>query len=165
MIQAKYTLSEETLLEGFEVHFQYKRPFLKYYPYLGVVVLLVAALTFNRFENKVFVPALIMGLMFLGTPYLIRFLNRKSIKRIPTLGHEISWQFDEDNISATMPEGDFSAEWASMKDSLIAQNGALIYPQNNVFYWLPESAFTSAADFQQIRHFIENSVPKHKTLA
>ena len=108
---------------------------------------------------------MIMGLMFLGTPYLIRFLNRKSIKRIPTLGQEINWQFDEDNISATMPEGDFSAEWASMKDSLIAQNGALIYPQNNVFYWLPESAFTSAADFQQIRHFIENSVPKHKTLA
>ena len=36
MIQAKYTLSEETLLEGFELHFQYKRPFLKYYPYLGI---------------------------------------------------------------------------------------------------------------------------------
>ena len=70
-----------------------------------------------------------MGLMFLGTPYLIRFLNRKSIKRIPTLGQEINWQFDEDNISATMPEGDFSAEWASLKDSLIANNGALIYPQ------------------------------------
>ena len=107
MIEAKYTLSEETLLEGFELHFQYKRPFLKYYPYLGILVLLIATVTFNRFDNKVFVPALLMGLMFLGTPFLVRFLNRKSIKRLPTLGHETFWQFDANNISATTQEGDF----------------------------------------------------------
>jgi len=29
MIQAKYTLSEETLLEGFELHFQYKLHFVR----------------------------------------------------------------------------------------------------------------------------------------
>jgi len=162
VIQAKYTLSEESLLEGFELHFQYKRPFLKYYPYLGIVVLLVAIATFNRFENKVFVPALLMGLMFLGTPFLVRFLNKKSIKRLPALGHEISWQFDETNLSATTQEGDFSQEWANMKDSLIAHNGALIYQQNNIFYWVPKSAFGSPEDFQQVRQFIKNGVPKHK---
>lgn len=164
MIEAKYTLSEETLLEGFELHFQYKRPFLKYYPYLGILVLLIAAVTFNRFDNKVFVPALLMGLMFLGTPFLVRFLNRKSIKRLPTLGHETFWQFDANNISATTQEGDFSQEWANMKDALITPHGVLIYQRNNIFYWLPKSAFASATDFQQVHRFIADSVPKHKVL-
>jgi hypothetical protein len=164
VIEAKYTLSEETLREGFDLHFQYKRLFLKYYSYFGAVLLLTTVFTLNRFENRVAFPAFLLALFFLIAPRLIRYLNRQSIKKVPFLNQEIAWRIDEATIAATMPAGDFSLPWQSMKDALLATNGILLYPQTNTFYWLPESAFHSQELFQQVKKYAQTGVAKHKVI-
>jgi hypothetical protein len=163
-IEAIYKLNEEILQEGFALHFAYKRPFLKYYPYLGAVLLVTAAATFNRFENRVAIPAFLLALLFLLAPTLIRFLNKQSIKRVPFLNQEIAWRFDEETIAATMPAGEFSLPWNNLKDALLATHGILLYPQVNTFYWLPESAFHSQKAFQQVKQYVQMGVPKHKEI-
>lgn len=163
-IEATYKLTEQILQEGFALHFAYKRPFLKYYPYLGAAFLLASLITINQFENRVALPALVMGLMFLGLPALLRYLNKASIKRVPFLNQEIAWRFDQETLAATMPAGEFSLPWSSLKDALLASNGVLLYPQANTFYWLPETAFPSQDAFQQVKQYVQMGVAKHKLI-
>lgn len=163
-VEANYQLFEEIFQERFALHSAYKRPFLKYYPYLGVLFLATAVATFNRFENRGAIPAFLLALLFLLAPTLIQFLNKQSIKRVPFLNQEIAWRFDEETIAATMQSGDFSLPWGGMKGALLATKGILLYPQANTFYWLPKSAFKSSEAFQQVHNFVQNSVPKYKIL-
>lgn len=163
-IEANYQLTEQILQEGFALHFAYKRPFLKYYPYLGVVLLVTAVATLNRFENRIAIPAFLLALLFLLAPTLIRFLNKQSIKRVPFLNQEIAWRFDEKTIAATMPAGEFSLSWENLKDALLATNGILLYPQANTFYWLPEAAFHAQDEFQQVKQYVQLRVAKHKVI-
>lgn len=164
MIEAKYTFSEENLAQGYALHFKYKRRLIKFLPYFGILFLLAAIVSFNHLENEVFLQSIFVCLLFFGIYFWVRYQTRKGIRKLPSLGHDILWQFDENNVSATTQGGHFSQKWASMADSIISETGILVYPQDTAFYWLPKTAFSSQQDFDQLKQYVQKQVPKHKVV-
>lgn len=162
-ITAQSAFTEASLMQGMSTHLFYQNRFLYIYPIIGVVALLVGFVTWWLIDNVVLLsillfPALIL-LMFV--PYN-RWLLRRNIRKLPNLNKKVAWQLDAAGINGQGEGFNFSQSWASMYETMQAPAGLLIYPQKNVFYWLPREAFATPADFDAAAALAREHLPRFR---
>lgn len=163
MIEARLTLTEDVILKGFLLHFKHNQRALRFMPLIGGILVVLSIV--NLFQVDSFfsiLPALLPGLFLLGMPSFLRYLARRNVRKLPTLGKEMTWQLNKEGISGTTASSSFSQTWGSMEEALIAEDGFLLYSQKIVANWIPKSAFASEADFQQAQQLIQEGIKKHK---
>ncbi len=76
----------------------------------------------------------------------------RSIRSSSTHGQVIRYIFGKDGSEVAMPNGDARLAWGHFRESVLTTEGVLLYPQQNIFNWLPKSAFNSETAYQR---FIE----------
>ena len=78
----------------------------------------------------------------------------------PDANVEIEWQFSREEIKLQTELGEATAHWKSFLRVVEASDGFLFYPLQNLFHWLPFSAFESADCLEKVRQMIrENDIP------
>ena len=163
MIEAQLTLTEDVILKGFLLHFKHNQRALRFAPLIGGILVIVTLV--NLFQTGSFfsiLPTLLPGLFLVGMPYFLRYLAQRNVRKLPTLGKEMTWQLNKQGVSGSTAGNTFSQTWASMEEALIADDGFLLYSQKIVANWIPKSAFASEADFQQAQQLIQAGVKKYK---
>jgi hypothetical protein len=163
MIEARVVLTKEIILQGFLLHTKHRQRFLKVLPVIGGLLTLVSLYNMFQVDSVITIlPALLPGLFLLGLPLILRQLAKRNVAKLPTLGREMVWQLNKQGLTGQTSSGNFSQTWQSMEDALISDDGILIYSQKIVTHWLPRSAFSSTADFQQAKQFVQNGVQHHQ---
>lgn len=164
MIEAKMILTVDNFMQGFDIHYKYKNRSLKVLSGIGIFMIFMSILGVFNFGLSAVLPTLLPGIFLATISLIIKYFTKRNLKKLPTLGQEMTYQLDELEMSGTAVDFDFSQKWKSMFDALIAEHGILVYPQKNAFYWLPKSAFSSENDFHQVVEYVQNGVPRYKVV-
>ncbi|MCH6258632.1 YcxB family protein [Puniceicoccaceae bacterium K14] len=83
---------------------------------------------------------------------------RRNLRTSPAINKEVEWRMSMDGFSQISELGKTELTWESVYQSYSTKNGYLIYPQKNMYYWVPRSGFASDRDFDEV-----NRILKEKT--
>lgn len=89
---------------------------------------------------------------------------KRSIDEGPTANQQAIFKFSENGFSVKLKTSDSRADWTSLQDTYSTPDGCLLYPQRNIFFWLPKTAFTSEADYNRFLDLLVANT-KHSKLS
>lgn len=130
---------------------------------LFVVFLGVGSDKMDMQTLAIFVPVTIFSLIF-G----FRFLRAKSsfveqIKAIPGYGEKLDWLFKNDGYEASTGGSQSRVAWSHVAETKATPDGVLIYPQPDLYEWVPRSAFASLPDYTRFLDLLASKT-KHSKL-
>ena len=79
---------------------------------------------------------------------------RRDTRRLPSFGHEVTWEFFEDGFHLKDATADVKASWSSVLKPTVTPEGFLIYPQKRLYYWIPISGFPDKSAFERARELL-----------
>ena len=165
---ANYVFSVDEVYQGIKLHFRHTTPIRFVYPPLVGVALVGLTIAFALSEvpppDTIRGLFLILAATFLLIPFFVLWLSRRKLAAIPIIDKPVTWWVDEKGISARGEGFEFSASWSTAYSALVTPKGILIYPQKNMFYWLPATAFASPAEWERARSFVTDHAPRCKTV-
>lgn len=163
MITGKSVFSEETLLHGLSTHFQHKRRASYLYPIIGVAGLTLGVVTWWLMDSPLLLAIVLFPclLLLLFMPYN-RWIMRRNVRKLPNLNKEVAWQLDEVGLAGEGEGFAFSQDWTAMYEALLTPAGLLIYPQENVIYWIPRTAFADPAGFDAAANLVQQHVTRYR---
>jgi hypothetical protein len=107
------------------------------------------------------VPDPVDGVVLVGLPLfamavflLEKRIVERSVKSSPAFGSKVQYQFDENSFALQTPGTQSSSAWTQVLETKLTPDGALIYLQRLMFYWVPRTAFASETDYNRFREFI-----------
>ncbi|MCF7786059.1 MAG: YcxB family protein [Prosthecobacter sp.] len=92
-----------------------------------------------------------------------RFFWRRRINAMPLCGKQVTWTVTESALKCVMSGADATMDWSVILESVATPEGILIYPQKNLFYWLPRTAFTTESEYIHFRELVASKT-KHSKL-
>jgi YcxB-like protein len=105
------------------------------------------------------ISTIIVGLIFIffSKFNLISFAH--NIKRLNYENKEIEWEISRDKIVNRMINlTELTCSWELIRVVLDTPKGFLLYPQTNMFYWLPKQAFAKEEDIALFAFIAQNKV-------
>lgn len=153
-------------MQGISLHYKYNMPMIKFVQVIGLLqlgIFVFYVVRFGSFLGSVF--NLLIGVFFLGVPFLLKQGSLKNLQTSTMTGQEMHWQMDELTLSGTNSDTQFSRTWRSYYKALITPKGFLLYPQKNGLHWIPKTAFLTEEDFQKIKARIQANIPKCKVVS
>jgi len=106
----------------------------------GVVTLLI------RGFHPVGLFFVIMGTALLMSPLFARRVTLKHYARRPDRDMLVGWEFRRDHIITRTEASCATLEWRMISRVLQTAQGFLLYPNDQVFHWVPIHAFRAVAD-------------------
>ncbi len=82
---------------------------------------------------------------------------------MPLCGKQVTWTVTESALKCVMSGADATMDWSVILESVATPEGILIYPQKNLFYWLPRTAFTTESEYIHFRELVASKT-KHSKL-
>lgn len=117
--------------------------------------------TTDRIMGGIFVGmAVFTGLIRVIEPRIIE----KSVRSSPACGSSIQYDFCQEKISMKAPGLESTFAWPQIMETKTTPDGALIYMQRLMFYWLPKTAFTTEADYSRFLALLAAKT-KHSQIA
>ncbi|HOF62322.1 MAG TPA: YcxB family protein [Candidatus Latescibacteria bacterium] len=105
---------------------------------------------------------LLLGILSVTLPLWRLLLVKRNIRRMPNFGKTINWTMDETGLRGRGEGFDFSQDWSTIYSATITRDGFLVYPQKQMFYWLPSSGFTKREDVETAEGLITQHVKRTK---
>lgn len=101
------------------------------------------------------------SLVLVGLPlfaFVVFFFEKRiverSVKSSPAFGSKVRYRFDENAFALQTPGAQSSSAWTLVMETKLTPDGALIYLQRLMFYWVPKTAFSSATDYTRFLDLI-----------
>ena len=120
---------------------------------LGIINLLFGLFgLFSEPSNKFAIFQIVIGLFLLMGEVISNWFYQYRCKKIDYDNRQVEWEVREDKIVYRMinlSESTFS--WELIKGILETDQGFLLYPQKNLFYFIPKTGFQQPED---IAHFV-----------
>jgi hypothetical protein len=88
---------------------------------------------------------------------------RRYLRQIPGRDQPVYWTINNQGISQQIGGSHAFTDWTHVFESSAAADGALVYSQKSLFYWLPKTAFTSEAEYQRFIELLKAKT-KHSTV-
>jgi|SRR5581483_498721 len=158
MITARYVWDITALKDGFRLH--YKTSSMWKAVWLASLVIMVIggyqSITARDWSHGL--PLLVFGAVFplIVRPAIFRQF-RRTIRRAPSYGSEMTYTFDPEQITIS-GEGFHSAfTWKKLYSATVSEKGVLLYTQKVLFYWVPVTAFAIPADIATVRSYLEQN--------
>lgn len=156
MIAATSRIDLPTMREGRKWHQRTRHPLFPLLPLLGLL-LLVAGLWLPSAGYRG--NALPYGLGAFGVWLILRsfvydWWFRNLVKKMPMLGEEVTWSFEEASFSMQVRSNTSKSELSSLYRATATPRGILLYPQKNLYYWLPAAGFATAEDYETVAAWI-----------
>jgi len=165
MIKCQTCFNGETCKKALQSRFKYM-PEVKIYQFLGVVIILMSIFIFilargNGHDNSYILTFGFIGLTFLFYPRFLVYNGMRRIKISPFYGKEISWEIT-DSLSASAEGFNSSTKLEMHYQVFFTKDGILIYPEKDLFHWLPREGFQDEESFMQAKALIASKIDKSK---
>jgi hypothetical protein len=149
-IEAESTIDLATMEQGWRWHRRGRATLARWAPVLGVLLLVCAAVLAATDPQ---VRPLAAFFLVLGVWYLVRGavmlrLFRRTVRKMPLFGATVRWELDDGRLRMNAAGNRSDTGLASLHLARPTPEGLLLYPQKNLYYWLPRSAFASADGFE-----------------
>ncbi len=170
-VVVKYRWTVDELLEAHCYHSRHIcRPVFWFALYLigGLIVVAgIAALATDLADSFLFsTAALFIGVCyFFARPYMWRWWRGRQFAKRPDRDIQIEWEISPDKICATTDLGHSEVSWQTFLKYLVTPNGILLYPNEQIFHWLPRHGFASDADFQTVVEFAQSKIERRYQVA
>ena len=161
-IYLKYSWHTEDIVKAYKYHRRSSMAFkiLDFaYPTIGITNIalgLYGVVIEQRLES---VGSIIFGLFFLSINKIQLYFYGRSFKKLNYENKQVEWEISQDKILHRMlnlSESTFS--WNLIHGVSDTPEGFLLYPQQNMFYWLPKKAFASKEDIAQFAFLAQDKV-------
>jgi len=152
---ATYIFNERTMRRGRYWHW-FKKPLLVWlFPIAGLALL---AIGFWLNAQNPQIPTAwvfpILGTYFLFRYWILGFRFERSIRAHPMYGYEMQWVVDMDGSTSISPNGESRVGWSHLYGVYVVPDGFLIYPQRELWVWVPKTAFKSEEEFGFVEHIL-----------
>ena len=154
-IHIKYLWKTKEIVTGYKYHQKSSNTYRIFgIAYFVIGIFNVVSGLYNVFVNHdsgswLFVA---LGLYLLFANQIKLFFYARNCKQSNYENKQVEWEINKDIIihrSINLSESKFS--WDLIQGVLDTPDGFLLYPQKNMFYWLPKKAFNNEED---IAHFV-----------
>lgn len=163
-IYLNYLWKTKHIAIGFKYHL--KTTFM--YKLLNLFAKLAATLAILSFLLKYVIPFdfnlgaifdIVMIVFLLSCNRFIIYVSLQAYRKANYENKKLKWKIDKDNIYHQMENlYDMNMSWDLIQGVLDTPYGFMLYPQQNMFYWLPKSEFKSEDDIAHFAFIAQNNV-------
>ncbi len=101
------------------------------------------------------------GYWFILRPLVRRWVIRRRFKKEPDRDREIDWEFSEDKIRVSTAHSNSERVWHSYTKVVRTPEGILLYPNEEMYQWLPRSGFANDKEFVRFIELSAGKIPRH----
>jgi hypothetical protein len=163
MITFKSDLTERDLMHGVRLHYRTATREKWLLPLSGIILFAVfGCMALRDPSNFTNYPFLLLSILGITLPRWRALLIRRNIRRMPNFGKTITWTIGETSLRGQGDGFEFSQDWSTIYSATITKDGFLVYPQKNMYYWLPAGGFASGDDLCLATDLITKNIKKTK---
>jgi len=162
-ITASYTFDANALSQAFGWH--HRRKLVRRVVVYVIACLFVLVSFYSGLSSEHAIPTHIYlwsGAIALVLVFLLwhliqsgnRLMWRRHVNAMPLCGKAVTWTATQSGLKCLMNGADAAMDWSVILESVSTPDGVLIYPQKNLFYWLPKSAFATAAQYSELHNLV-----------
>lgn len=105
---------------------------------------------------------LVMAIHLVFRYWIVALRFARAIRRNPQFGRAITWTFSPSGLEGQTDDSDFRLNWSGFFETCTTRDGFLFYPQKEIYYWIPRSAFSSPDDVALLESWIRGSTRNRK---
>jgi len=154
-----------TLKLGSAMHMRYRHPIFVIIRYLyllmvplGLGILYFGAGELNRLDRTAGYLLILMGPLLFMRKIFWQYRLIQGAKSSPQAGQNLPWTFDDQGVSQKSKSHESETQWSGFHDRFLSPKGILLYPQKNLYYILPRSAFDSQESFEQVSRLCSEKI-------
>jgi hypothetical protein len=110
-------------------------------------------------------PFFLLAGVFLAMPLFTRRAVLKMYEQKPDRDMVVTYQISTDSIAAQSDVASSSILWRTIIRAHRTPEGFLLYPTDQVFYWLPMRGFQDSADIERLAQLAKTNAKEYKTVA
>jgi hypothetical protein len=95
------------------------------------------------------------SLMLLGRATSTPWFVQRQFRQRTDQDDEFVWQFTRENIQINTSHSRTECDWSAFQKIVKTPDGYLIYPNPQIFHWLPREAFASDVEFARLSQLAE----------
>jgi hypothetical protein len=168
-IKAQYKWSADELSEALRMHLRYNSASwpIKFIRWLGAFMVFGCFFVILWGKQPILssMPLAILGGFFLSFNHFIRWQFRRNFRSNPNKDVLITWVLTEEKLYSEGEGFDFNLAWRKVFQVIDSPKGFLIYPQKNLYYWIPTSGFANQAEIECIRQFAKSNAINFKRVS
>lgn len=163
MITSVSELKEGELLRGVRAHYRTTTGEKWLLPLSGIVLFAIfGGMAWRDPSDVTNYPFLLLGVLGITLPLWRIPLVKRNIRRMPNFGKTINWMMDEAGLRGRGEGFEFSHDWPTIYSASITRDGFLVYPQKQMYYWMPSSGFATREDVEAAENLITQHVKRTK---
>ena len=149
MIHAESLIDESTMLEARNWHWRACGLAKWALPAFGILQIALAIILLLIGYSKPFLPTalIILGIWFLIRKSVLGLRFRAAVRKLPMYQKQVLWTLSDERLRMDVDGNTSDSDLGSFFLTRITPQGILFYPQKNVYYWLPKTAFETNKDF------------------
>lgn len=163
-VQAQYVWSADELTRGLKAHMRYNFGLLKFMRYLGAVMIFFAlfAMVWTKEAFLSVLPPLLGGLFLLFINRFTCWQFRRKFQKNPNKDSRILWSFSSNNLHSEGDGFNFDLAWRKVFQFVDAPSGFLIYPQKQLYHWVPFTGFKNDSEIDCVRQIAKSQAISYK---
>ena len=95
---------------------------------------------------------------------MVSWRLRRSYAKSPARDSEVEWQITEDTLRTAYVHGSSEQAWSAFYKAVLTPKGLLLYPQPQVYQWLPRHAFHGESEFNWVAETAQRRIPAFRRL-
>jgi len=165
----KYSWNTNDLVRAYKYHKQSSKYFWlsRFIVFgLGIINLLFGIWgLFSNPSNKFAIFQIAIGLILLLSELISNAVYRYRCKQLNYENRQVEWEVGEEKIVhrlINLTESTFT--WELIRGVLDTPKGFLLYPQKNLFYFIPKAGFQTSEDVAQFVYIAQDKVKNFQHL-
>jgi hypothetical protein len=169
-IVIRYRWTADELYQACRYHFRHgcRRPF-RFGLHLLFGVLLVGGVHMFILEYSAGGAAFAAAIAFLvvGVYWFAffrihwRWMVRRRFRKRPDRDIELEWQVADEQIQIQSTLGRSEVTWLAFTKMVRTPHGAMLYPTEDFFHWLPRRGFESDAEYERFLDLAKSRIPRY----
>lgn len=170
----RFRWTEEDLIQAYRYHFRHIcRPAFRFALHILFSVLLVGGIFMLVISGPAGKAPLPVSLAFLYAgiywfairPFVRRWMLRRQFSKRPDRDIELEWQVDAYKICTQSPLGHAELGWKAFTKIVRTPKGIMVYPNDQIYHWLPRRGFTGDAEFERFFELAKSKIQRHYDVA
>lgn len=164
MIAATTKFTEREMRVARRNHQRRRRLVLWLFPLLGLIYAAwgLWRLTDGGSQEGLYILAIVVGIYLVFRTPILNFRGMRILRRHPQLNQLIQWTFTEEGFNVQSDGSTLSTRWDQLYETVSTREGHLLYPQKGLFYWIPNSAFSTPSDDEALRGILRTKTRHHE---
>jgi hypothetical protein len=169
-VAIRFRWTADELLRAHRYHFRHTcRPMFRFGLHFlfavvlfGGVLMLVSSGPSGKAPLPVAIGFLVTGIYWFALrSFNRRWLTRRQFSKRPDRDLEIEWQVGSEKIFARSALAQSEISWQAFTKMVRTPAGILLYPNDQMYHWLPRHGFASDAEFERFVKLAEGKIQRH----